>query len=55
MKFFDKRIEPTAIERIKTLIDAPFVRIDYADAIEIFKDSGEKFEFKPEWGLDLQT
>ena len=55
MKFFEKRIEPTAIERIKTLIDAPFVRIDYADAIEILKDSGKKFEFKPEWGLDLQT
>jgi asparaginyl-tRNA synthetase len=55
MAFFAKRIEPTAIERLKTLIDAPFVRIDYADAIEILKNSGKKFEFKPEWGLDLQT
>ncbi len=55
MEFFVKRIEPTAIERLKTLINAPFVRIDYAEAIEILKDSGQKFEFKPEWGLDLQT
>ena len=55
MKFFEKRIEPTAIERLKTLIDTPFARIDYADAIEILKDSGQKFEYKPEWGLDLQT
>lgn len=55
MAFFVQRIEPTAIERLETLIKAPFVRLDYAEAIEILKDSGKKFEFKPEWGLDLQT
>lgn len=55
MEFFAKRIEPTAIERLQKLIKAPFVRLDYEQAIEILRDSGEKFEFKPEWGLDLQT
>jgi len=55
MAFFAQRIEPTAIERLEKLINAPFVRVDYAEAIEILKNSGQKFEFKPEWGLDLQT
>ena len=55
MAFFAKHIEKTAVERLKTLIDAPFVRVDYADAIEILQKSGRKFEFKPEWGVDLQT
>ena len=55
MAFFAKHIEKTAVERLKTLIDAPFVRVDYADAIEILQNSGRKFEFKPEWGVDLQT
>jgi asparaginyl-tRNA synthetase len=55
MAFFAQRIEPTAVDRLKTLINAPFVRLDYAEAIEILKNSGKKFEFKPEWGLDLQT
>ncbi len=55
MAFFAQRIEPQAIERLQTLIDSPFVRVDYVDAIEILKNSGQKFEFKPEWGLDLQT
>jgi asparaginyl-tRNA synthetase len=55
MAFFAQRIEPTAVERLQTLINAPFVRIDYAEAIEILKSSGRRFEFKPEWGLDLQT
>ena len=55
MAFFAKRIEPTAVERLEKLIDAPFVRVDYVDAIDILVNSGQKFEFKPEWGLDLQT
>jgi len=55
MAFFEKRIEPTAIKRLKTLIGAPFVRVDYKEAIEILKESGQKFEYKPEWGLALQT
>lgn len=55
MAFFAQRIEPTAVERLERLIGAPFVRIDYAEAIDILKASGKKFEFKPEWGLDLQT
>jgi len=55
MAFFAQRIESTAIERLKTLIDAPFIRLDYAEAIEILQKSGKKFEFKPEWGVDLQT
>jgi asparaginyl-tRNA synthetase len=55
MAFFEKFIEPDAISRLEELVDQSFVRIDYADAIEILRDSGKKFEFKPEWGLDLQT
>jgi len=55
MAFFAQRIEPKAVERLEALIEAPFVRVDYAEAIEILQKSGKKFEFKPEWGLDLQT
>ncbi|MFT5373049.1 MAG: asparaginyl-tRNA synthetase [Lysobacterales bacterium] len=55
MAFFAKHIEPDAVSRLESLVDKPFARIDYAEAIEILKKSGKKFEFKPEWGLDLQT
>ena len=54
-RFFAQRIEPEAVTRLEALVDAEFVRIDYAEAIEILQQSGKKFEFKPEWGLDLQT
>lgn len=55
MEFFARFVEPQAIVRLQAVIDAPFVMLDYADAIEILKKSGKKFEFAPAWGLDLQT
>ena len=55
MAFFAKRIEPQAIERLEKFIDSDFVRVDYEEAIEILRASGEKFEYPAEWGLDLQT
>jgi len=55
MAFFEQRIEPEAIKRLQKLVEAPFVRLDYAEAIEILKGADRKFEFLPEWGLDLQT
>ncbi len=55
MAFFEQRIEPDAINRLNRLVEAPFIRLDYQDAIDILKNADKKFEFKAEWGLDLQT
>ncbi len=55
MAFFAERVEPTAIKRLESVIAAPFERIDYTDAIDILKRSGQAFEFPVEWGADLQT
>ncbi len=55
MAFFAKRIESKVIERMKTVIDQPFERISYREAISILERSGEKFEFPVGMGLDLQS
>ena len=55
MAFFEKRIEPQAIRRLEAFCKKSFKRIEYAEAIEILKKSGKKFEYPAEWGLDLQT
>jgi len=55
MAFFAKRIEERAIERMQTVIDEPFERISYREAVSILEASGEKFEFPVGHGLDLQS
>jgi asparaginyl-tRNA synthetase len=37
------------------VIDVDFVRLSYTEAIDILQKSGQKFEFKVEWGVDLQS
>ncbi len=55
MAFFEKRIEPEVISRLRAVIDAPFVRLEYEEAIEILKNADQDFEYAADWGLDLQT
>lgn len=55
MAFFVERIESEAVSRLEKLIASPFVRMDYSEAIRILQRSGTRFDYKPEWGLDLQT
>ncbi len=55
MAFFQQRIDPTVIERLKNNIDQPFARMEYAEAIRILEKSKVSFEFPVEWGLDLRS
>lgn len=55
MAFIAERVEPDAVARLERFINAPFERIDYTDAVKLLQDSGVKFEYPVEWGLDLQT
>ena len=55
MAFFAQHIEKTAIERLRSLVDNRFERMDYTDAIKILQNCGEKFEFPVEWGIDMAS
>ena len=55
MAFFRQRIDDTVLERLHTVINASFERMDYGEAIDILRNCGEKFEFPVEWGYDLQS
>ena len=55
MAFFAQRIDNPAIERLTSMIDADFERMEYTDAIEILKNADKKFDFPVKWGLDLQS
>jgi len=55
MEFFNKRIEPTVLENLQHVMDSPFERLTYTEAVAILEKSGEKFEFPVKWGIDLQS
>ncbi|MDE0009048.1 MAG: asparagine--tRNA ligase [Gammaproteobacteria bacterium] len=55
MAFFAQRIDRTVIDRLQHVIDTPFERMDYGDAIAVLERSGEDFEFPVAWGRDLQS
>lgn len=55
MAFFAQRINKEAISRLEKVINQDFVRMDYTDAIDILQNSGKKFEFPVEWGVDLSS
>jgi len=50
-KFVDKELLP----RLDFVLDRPFQRVTYTDAIDLLKKSGEKFEFPVDYGLNLQS
>ena len=55
MAFFDLRIEKGVVDRLKHVVETPFRRLSYTEAVEILKKSGRAFEFPVEWGTDLQS
>ena len=55
LEFFDQRIEIGLIAKLEKLAASRFERLSYTEAIELLRQSGKSFDFKPEWGADLQS
>jgi asparaginyl-tRNA synthetase len=55
IEFLNSMYDNTLIERLQHVSTTPFVRITYTEAVEILQKSGKKFEYKVEWGTDLQS
>ncbi len=55
MKFFAERVEPTAITTLQGIVETPFVRLSYTEAVDVLTKSQQKFEFPVAWGHDLQS
>ena len=53
--FFQQRIDNTVLERLTNIVNQPFVRVTYSDAIDILLKSGKKFEFPVQWGIDMAS
>lgn len=55
LELFEKFVAPGLKETLETIVHNDFARITYSEAIEIMQKSGKVFEYKPEYGVDMQT
>jgi asparaginyl-tRNA synthetase len=55
MSFFAERIDKDLFARLRNVMDHPFRRVPYTEAIDILLKSGQKWEFPVAWGNDLQS
>jgi asparaginyl-tRNA synthetase len=55
LALFAKFVDKGVIDRLRFVVERPFVRVPYADAIEILRQSGRSFEFPPSYGASLQS
>ncbi len=55
MAFFEERIEPGVLATLRHVIEEPFERMTYTEAVARLQQSGQAFEFPVEWGRDLQS
>jgi asparaginyl-tRNA synthetase len=55
LEFLNKMYDKELLERLDFVVQNDFQRITYTDAIEILLPNNDKFEYKVEWGKDLQS
>ncbi|MDR1921811.1 MAG: asparagine--tRNA ligase [Candidatus Adiutrix sp.] len=55
LALFDRFVEPGLFARLENMAGQAYARLPYAEAVDLLKTSKKKFEFKPEYGMDLQT
>ena len=55
MDFFSSFVDKGLKERLQHVASSDFGRVTYTDAVEILKKNNDKFDYKVEWGCDLQT
>jgi len=55
MELFAKFVDKELLARLDFVVERPFQRIPYLEAVDLLKKSGEKFEFPVDYGLNLQS
>ena len=55
MNFFNSFVDKGLKERLEHVASSDFGRVTYTEAVELLKQNNDKFDYKVEWGCDLQT
>ncbi|MFO0415351.1 MAG: asparagine--tRNA ligase, partial [Bacteroidota bacterium] len=54
LEFLNNMYDKELISRLTSVTEKPFTRLSYTEATDILMQRNEQFEFKVEWGTDLQ-
>jgi asparaginyl-tRNA synthetase len=55
MELFARFVDKELFARLDFVVERPFQRITYGNAVDLLQKSGEKFEFPIDYGLNLQS
>ncbi|MCG8554698.1 MAG: asparagine--tRNA ligase [Proteobacteria bacterium] len=55
MRFFAKHFDKHSIDRLEQVVEQPFVRMDYTEAIHLLERAPRQFTFPVAWGVNLQS
>ncbi|MFM1849047.1 MAG: Asparagine--tRNA ligase [Pseudomonadota bacterium] len=57
LEFFEARewTDKGLIQMLRSVAESKFSHLDYTEAIKVLEQSGRKFEFPVQWGIDLQS
>ncbi len=55
LELFGKFVDKELAMRLDFVVERPFQRVSYTEAIDLLEASGQKFEFPAEYGLNLQS
>ena len=55
INFFNSFVDKGLRERLEHVMTSDFGRVSYTEAIDILMKHNDKFDYKVEWGTDLQT
>jgi asparaginyl-tRNA synthetase len=55
LELFARFVDPELMPNLQNIVGNAFERVSYTDAVDILRKSGERFEYEPAWGCDLQS
>jgi asparaginyl-tRNA synthetase len=55
INLFATYVDKDLMRELRRILDSPFVRLPYSEAVQILKSSGQQFEYDVDFGTDLQS
>ena len=55
LEFLNQFVDKKLLARLQNIVKSDFARVSYTEAVELLSKENDRFDYKVEWGCDLQT